>query len=370
MLNQKSLSFLLLLFISTTVSAIEYEFSSVIKWNSTQKVDAGIYMVDRISFDDAYYYKIDGLPFFIDKFPIHTSQATVSSKLKNEVFIPLTFIEEEIVRLAGYDDTLISVNSRIVMSRKEPMTQIELIPIRWNASKHIYEKLVEFDIVIDVVAESSRSAKQYASSSVLSSGQWFKIKLNKNGIYKVSYSELSSMGFDMSTNPSNIAVFGNGGGNLPEKNDVFRYDDLIENPIVVVGGEDGSFDQGDYILFYGEGPVVWNYNAVSKSFIHKTNYYSDYTYYFLTSLSTPAKRITNAEIPSGNVDIEINDFNDYAVHEIDERNIAGIGRTWYGEIYDYNTEYEFVFDFNKQIWVCLEVFLLQEHFRLIHLKFI
>ena len=351
MLNQKLLFFLLLFFISITGSAIQYEFSSVIKWNSTQKVDTGIYMVERLSFDDAYYYKFDGLPSFIDKFSIHTAQAQVNATLKNEVFMPLQSAEEKIIILLGFTDTLIKIESRIVISRKEPMAQVELIPIRWNASKHIYEKLVAFDIVIEVVdvPESDRSVKQYASSSVLATGQWFKIRLNKNGIYKVTYNELSSMGFDMSTHPSNIAVFGNGGGTLPEKNDDSRYDDLFENPIVVVGGEDGSFDQGDYFLFYGEGPVVWNYNSISQSFIHKTNYYSDFSYYFITALNGSAKRIINAEIPTGNVDIMINDFSDYAVHELDERNIAGIGRTWYGEIYDYNTEHEFIFDFPNVI---------------------
>jgi len=94
----------------------------------------------------------------------------------------------------------------------------------------------------------------------------------------------------MSTLPSRIAVFGNGGGVLPEKNDEFRYDDLFENPIKVVGGEDGSFDQGDYIIFYGEGPVVWNLNPINQSFYHQTNYYKDYTYYFITALNYPAKK--------------------------------------------------------------------------------
>ena len=37
------------------------------------------------------------------------------------------------------------------------------------------------------------------------------------------------------------------------------------------------------------------------------------------------------------------------VHEVDERNIAGMGRIWFGEIYDYITDYEFIFDFPNLI---------------------
>lgn len=324
-----------------------YNFHSSIKWNGIQKVGDDSFIVERLSFEGAHYHEMAGLPVFIDKFPIHTSHARVNVSLINQVFTPVTASEDRIISTLGLTDTMIIVSAGIVSSRKEPMVRVELMPIRWNASKHIFEKLIEFDLIADVVDiyETTRDSKQYATSSVLATGQWFKIKLNKNGIYKVTYNELSSMGFDISTVPSRIAVFGNGGGTIPEKNDEFRYDDLFENPIMVVGGEDGSFDQGDYLLFYGEGPVVWKYNAVSQNFYHKTNYYKDYSYYFITALDYTAKRIQNLEPPSGNPDIEVSDFKDYAVHEIDERNIAGIGRTWFGEIYDYTLDYEFVLDF-------------------------
>ena len=124
---------------------------------------------------------------------------------------------------------------------------------------------------------------------VLNAGNWFKVKIDKSGMFKITYSELQAMGFDVSSNPRQIALFGNGGGVLPEKNNAFRYDDLVENPIVVVGEDDGSFDEGDYILFYGEGPVVWKYNTATYRFYHQNNYYDDYSYYYLTSLGHSAK---------------------------------------------------------------------------------
>lgn len=347
MMHQK-LSFLLLFFFISFVGyAIPYDLHSTLKWNEIQKIRDDSFTVERLSFEGAYYHELDGLPFFIEKLPIHTSNARLNVTIINQVFIPVTSSENTIIRKIGLSDTIINVNANIVISRKEPMVQFEIMPIRWNKLNQIFEKLIAFDISVDVidVIEMTGDKKQYATSSVLESGEWFKVKLDKSGIYKVTYNDLSAIGFDMSTLPSKIAVFGNGGGVLPEKNDVFRYDDLYENPIIVVGGEDGSFDQGDYFIFFGQGPIVWNYNAFSQNFQHQTNYYKDYTYYFITSLGYDAKRIQTLEPPTGVPDIEISDFADYAVHQLTERNLAGLGRTWFGEIYDYTLDYEIVFDF-------------------------
>lgn len=347
MLQHRLSLFLLFLFISTTCFALPYTIHSSVSWSEIQKVNDNSIVIERLSFEGAFYFEMDGLPVFMETLPIHTSNAQVKASIINHVFIQATIAEELILKSIGFADTMIDVNAYIVNSRKQPMTQVEVIPIRWNSIKQVFEKLVYFDIVIEVTdeIEFSRNEVTYATSSVLSIGDWYKVKLNKNGIYRVTYDELSAMGFDMSTPLSQIAVFGNGGGVLPEKNDSFRYDDLYENPILIVGGEDGSFDQEDYILFYGEGPVVWNYHPINKAFYHQTNYYKDYSYYFITALNYPAKRIQTLEPPQGNYEIEISDFTDYLVHELTERNLAGIGRTWYGEIFDYNLEYDFQFDF-------------------------
>lgn len=347
MVHQKLSLFFIFYIISIVGFSMPYTFHSSIKWNKIEKISIEGDTIERLSFDEAYYYNSADLPVFIDMYPIHTSNAKVSAMLVNQVFEVVSLQEASLISKFDITDTAIRVNARVVIMRKEPLVQVEFIPIRWNSSKKIFEKLVDFDLIVDVdeFFGDSREPILYTEKSVLTTGDWFKIKLNTSGIYKVTYNELLAMGFDMATNPSNIAVFGNGGGLLPEKNDEPRYDDLMENPIVFIGGDDGTFDQGDYLLFYGEGPVVWEYNSSSNYYNFKPNYYKDYSYYFVTSLNSLGKRIQNAEIPSGDADVVINDFDDYAVHDVDERNIAGVGRTWFGELYDYTTEYEFVFDF-------------------------
>ena len=80
--------------------------------------------------------------------------------------------------------------------------------------------------------KSSAKAASYATHSVLAQGNWYKIQLNKTGIYKLTYADIQAMGVDMaSVNPANIRVFGNGGGLLPEANSMARHDDLAENAV-------------------------------------------------------------------------------------------------------------------------------------------
>lgn len=181
--------------------------------------------------------------------------------------------------------------------------------------------------------------------SVLAKGSWFKIRISQNGIYKITYTELQKMGFPLDSNDADIALYGNGGGMLPEVNNAPRPEGLTENPIEVVDGGDGKMNPGDYILFYGKGPVVWSYNAATGHFTHQIDYYSDYAYYFLTLKSSPGKRIQIEKPPAGTPDLTVNTFTGHAYHELDEENLGGTGRIWYGEIYDFTTGYQFKFDF-------------------------
>ena len=89
------------------------------------------------------------------------------------------------------------------------------------------------------------------SGSVLATGNWYKLGVNADGVYKINHSFLKKMGIDPSKiDPRNIKVFGNPGGMLPQKNSIERVQDLQENAILVIGESDGKFDKNDYILFY------------------------------------------------------------------------------------------------------------------------
>ena len=98
------------------------------------------------------------------------------------------------------------------------------------------------------------SAQNHVGQSVLSQHTWHRMSVAKEGIYKLDYEVLRAMNIDVENiNPNEIRIFGNPAGVLPEKNSETRYDDLTEMAIFVSGAEDGRFDAGDYVLFYGQG---------------------------------------------------------------------------------------------------------------------
>ena len=93
---------------------------------------------------------------------------------------------------------------------------------------------------------------------------------------------------------------------LPKLNSNFRHDGLQENAIsVVYMNNNGIFESGDYILFYGQSPDRWSYNATDSRFHHQKNLFSRKTFYFITTdLGNGGKRIQSKSIP--NFDITVN----------------------------------------------------------------
>ncbi len=188
-------------------------------------------------------------------------------------------------------------------------------------------------------------SRVYAAHSVLATGDWYKLAVPGSGIYRLGYSELQSMGINLSgLDPRNIRIYGNGGGMLPENNSVFRYDDLQENAIQVTGEEDGRFDASDYILFYASGPVTWTYNTSHQVWEHRQNIYSDSAYYFLTIASGPGKRLTSESSLSDLSAEPVTTYDFHSFHEKDKYNLILSGRSWFGEQFDQSSSYDFSFD--------------------------
>lgn len=170
--------------------------------------------------------------------------------------------------------------------------------------------------------------------SVLADHTWYKIGVTADGVYQLDYVTLQSFGIDPTQLvPSKIRLFGNVQGALPEANAAERYDDLNEAAIMVTGADDGSFDEGDRILFYGQGPVNMTISTGSY-FNYERNPYTDTTYYFLcVDSDTDGLRV--GEQPSVATSDEtsvVNSFLDYYYHESEELSPYASGRVWYGDL--------------------------------------
>lgn len=186
-------------------------------------------------------------------------------------------------------------------------------------------------------------------SILFQQGKWVKIGVTTDGIYQLNASHLQKMGFNLSLiNPKNIQLYGNRAGMLPQPNSALPINGLAQNEIVVEGEDDNRFDVQDKILFYGQSPHITTFNAISKTFQHEQNLYSDTTFYFLTVGETLGLRIKNQA--SVSTTKQITTYDDFLFHEIDSKNIlaqapfAGSGREWVGEAF--NNLVEQTFNFN------------------------
>ena len=204
--------------------------------------------------------------------------------------------------------------------------------------------LLLFCLVCEQVYSQTRS-------SVLAEGQWHKIAIAKDGVYKIDRDFLSGrLGLDLpSIDPRTIKVYGNGGKMLPQANATERPQDLLQNPIHTEGLADGSFDAGDYLLFYGIGPH--QLEIQNDQILYENNIYSDSSFYFLTFGGDPADNLDTQKVLDGDFPVT-RVYQELLMHEIDERNIlksdlsrGGSGREWYGEVYQRNANTERNYDF-------------------------
>ncbi len=205
----------------------------------------------------------------------------------------------------------------------------------------VYRRVVSFNLDYSRTQTQQVQSKNFGiSNSLLASGQWFRFKIEKTGIHRIDRNFLNSLGMDVnSIDPRRIKIYGNGGNMLPLRNNLNTDYDLVENSILVVGEENGSFDQGDYILFYAE---VNQYNQESNTHI---NVYDDNAYYFITAEGANGKRVAPYVEPSGNATTNITMFNDYQFFEKDEVNPTLVGRRWFSNRFDINNEQSFEFNF-------------------------
>lgn len=189
----------------------------------------------------------------------------------------------------------------------------------------------------------SPAKRTYAAQSVLATGNWYKLAITEPGIFELDWGFFQSLGIDpASIDPRTLRIYGNGGGMLPQVAGEWQRDDLVENAIQVQGETDGSFDNGDRVWFYAEGPHTIQYNEILKRYHHRFNLYSDTAFYYLTWGNVQGKRIINRPSLSG-ASQSVTETPIYLFHEQDKVNLVKSGRTWLGEIFGYTTRQEFDF---------------------------
>ncbi|HBH84099.1 MAG: hypothetical protein A2X04_16095 [Bacteroidetes bacterium GWF2_41_9] len=179
-------------------------------------------------------------------------------------------------------------------------------------------------LIILPVLSSDLYSQNAAATSVLSKGNWFKIAVTEDGVYRIDYSKLKQIGL---TNPSYPKLYGNNWGQLSYYNNPPKPDDLKEMAIYISGNDD-VLNEGEYLLFFGKASHRWVYNESDRTYSYLRHNYSDTAYYFLTSDESGGKRITAKEttLPATGISISSDAL---FIHEYESVNLKKSGREWF-----------------------------------------
>ncbi|MCK5136144.1 MAG: type IX secretion system sortase PorU [Bacteroidales bacterium] len=226
----------------------------------------------------------------------------------------------------------------LVREAKQSFIMVKVLPFLRNVSGGL-ERVKSFELHISretpLAALKSSITGDWATGSVLASGDWFRISVLQTGMHKLTYEKLQEIGLQ---NPASVRVYGSGARLLPENFSAGHVDDLRSIPVHMHRGSDGMFGPGDHILFYAQGPASWNYVEEDDMFIHRLHPYSWKGYYFLTdskgSVHTPEEAELSTEAPAHTVSEY--DFRWY--FEEETYNLIKSGRKWYGDNFNINLE--------------------------------
>jgi hypothetical protein len=338
----KILTGYIILFIAVfSVNAQVYSFK--VEWaapvKGTDYLPASLMAVNANSFDVT-----TGLPVMVNTFRMPSGILEDEVQVTAKISLTETFSAEEyeIVEKSGYDAANgIIQDYYISYVDKVPVLNVEVIPV-FKDEQGIVRKVLAYSISVDVEEKSNvlkgASAENvnhsYVSGSVLASGKWVKIKISGDGIYRIPYSKLKEWGFN---DPAAVRVFGNGGIMLPKANKAPRFDDLREN---------GTWHHGDAVYFYGKGTVKWAYDKFKKMWVHQLNDFTDDSFYFLSEDAGTGIPVNEQDNSGETANIEVEEYDAYAFHEKELKNLLKSGRVWYGEWFSYYGKQEEEFEFN------------------------
>lgn len=315
----------LLLFISVLLQAQQ-------KRSSDTKSESQV----LLPFDNTVITEFDKVPCYVEQISVSSHGRLFNPVLTNVV---IQKIEKSAIPVDAIPDIPdeFSVRTKSSVIKKSAYTDVFIGSLRKNTLSGEYERLVSYSLGGSEIADPDFKTdlkRAYATQSVLQSGTWYKITTSQAGIHKISYEDLQQWGIDLSTiNPANIRLFSNGPRMLPELNSAFRYDDLVENAIFMNDGGDGSFDPGDYFLFYSEGILYWK-QASANSFTHEYNLYNDKNICFLTFDNGPGLRVSTLPSVSDPVTNFVDRFLDFSAYELNQYNFIKSGKNWYGDVFE------------------------------------
>jgi hypothetical protein len=339
----KKISTVLLLFI-TFIGFTQEQGNVTINWTEKKKFQHGdnSFIIPQFNIENFQFESYSKSVNYLLTFPLNNFIEQDNIQIRNLVYE--TISDDQLGDLDPKKIPIVFKSKfKTSIARDKFYGQLSLSPIIKEGNS--FKKLISFSYSIQQNQtnrnNNSINNTNTIQNSVLSSGNWYRFYVEKSGVYKISKNFLRSLGLDTNVDPRKIKIYGSGGRMLPLLNAVSFPIDLEENAVHFIGETDGVFDSQDYILFYAEGIDNWN-----DDYKTNVNIYSERAYYYVTATgSNNGKRITDMVQPNENASTIINTFDDYQFHEVEKINFTRLGRLWFGEDFNSNSEQEFDFTF-------------------------
>jgi hypothetical protein len=326
--------------------------SGELKWtDNAAEITIGQEIIEIWKFDGGVTSDLyDGLPFFLNQFDLPSNGAF-------DVEIVETQFEPFPMKASIADQHLserLTFKTSVGRDRNDYYGKVAFIPIVKRNGQ--YERVTSFQLRINFTVKPAISFRgpDNTEISALADGDIYKLSISQTGIHKLTYDYLKNtlnIAID-NIDPRTIKIYGNEGGKLPFYSEAARVDDLMENEIKVVGEGDGSFDSGDYILFYAEGADKWKFNDQEQVFQREKNIYDNNNYYFLKISAGNGARVPEQNSLSSS-DYSTNEFSDFARFEEEKLNVyhewsraEGSGQQWFGDYFKVARTYDYENIFN------------------------
>ncbi|RZJ74897.1 MAG: type IX secretion system sortase PorU [Flavobacterium sp.] len=313
----------------------------VLSWTDNVKTSVGEVAVTIPQFQGEYMNFIPDKKVLLLSATIPVSSAVAENSLQVTNIVYESITRQQLGELSATAvPSAINASVRSFLARNDWYAVISLSPIikEGNTFKRIKSFTYSYTISNSAMLGRSSNATNAISNSVLNSGEWHRFYVEKSGVYKISRSFLQQLGVNVNSDPRNMKIFGNGGRMVPLLNSTEYPMDLAENAITIIGEEDGTFNNSDYILFYAEGVDNWSQENGTHN-----NLYSNRSYYYITSQGGAGKRIGTMMQPSAPSTQTVASVDSYQYYEKDLISIARLGRKWHGEQFNVNNEQEFAF---------------------------
>jgi hypothetical protein len=169
------------------------------------------------------------------------------------------------------------------------------------------------------------SGAALAQNSVLAEGNWHRVAVRADGVYRLDRPFLEEHGIITAADSlDRVHVFGNGGGMLPQANDAPVADGLRALPVWLS-------DDDDFLLFYGQGPDRTYYDEQQAGYRVEKHLYDTANYYFITRREQPAAAMITLPDFTYGTGVPITERLAVYHHERDLSNLLGSGRQWLGE---------------------------------------